>query len=134
MVDHISKEKRSKVMSAIKSKNTKPELALMNTLTEEGIEFEPHYGEEKIDIAFPEKKIAIFVDGCFWHRCPLHGHTPKSNQDYWIPKLNKNIERDKAKNARLKKSGWIVKRFWEHELTDLISVKKEILVTLKSKK
>ena len=131
MVDRVSKQKRSKIMSAIRSKNTKPELALRRALWAEGLRYRIHFGKEKIDVAFPSKKLAIFVDGCFWHSCPLHSHIPKSNQDYWIPKLKKNIERDKAKNERLKKSGWNVKRFWEHELVDLTLVKKEILSTLR---
>ncbi len=131
MVDRVSKQKRSKIMSAIRSKNTKPELALRRALWAEGLRYRIHFGKEKIDVAFPSKKLAIFVDGCFWHSCPLHSHIPKSNQDYWIPKLKKNIERDNAKNERLKKTGWKVKRFWEHELADLTLVKKEILSTLR---
>ena len=130
MVDRFSKEKRSRIMSAIRSKNTKPELALRSALWAEGLRFRIHYGEEKIDIAFPSKKLAIFVDGCFWHGCPIHSHIPKTNQDYWRPKLKKNLERDAAKNERLKKIGWKVKRFWEHELVDMESVKKEILTAL----
>lgn len=133
MVDRISKEKRSKIMSAINSKNTKPEIALGNALSSEGMEFETQYGEEKIDIAFPKQKLAIFVDGCFWHGCPLHGHIPKSNQEYWIPKLSRNKKRDKEKNERLTKAGWMVKRFWEHELTDLTSIKKKIVLTLENR-
>lgn len=96
MVDKISPENRSKLMSAIRSKNTKPEISLRKALWAKDLRFRKHYGIEKIDIAFPSKKIAVFVDGCFWHGCPLHSHIPKSNQSYWKPKLTKNIERDKA--------------------------------------
>ena len=71
MVDKISKEKRSKIMSAIRSKDTKPELSLRRALWAQGLRYRIHYGKEKIDIAFPSKKVAVFVDGCFWHRCPL---------------------------------------------------------------
>jgi DNA mismatch endonuclease (patch repair protein) len=127
MVDRISPEKRSKIMSAIHSKNTMPEVALRKALFARGLRFRIHYGNEKIDIAFPSKKTAIFVDGCFWHGCPLHSHIPKSNMDYWNPKLKKNIERDQEKNERLEKAGWEVLRFWEHELADIEVVVKKIL-------
>ena len=66
------------------------------------------------DIAFTKQKIAIFVDGCFWHSCPQHGTMPKSNQDYWIPKLRENVERDLFTNRDLQASGWLVIRVWEH--------------------
>jgi DNA mismatch endonuclease (patch repair protein) len=131
MLDRVSKEKRSKIMSAIRSKNTKPELTLRKALWAAGLRFRIHYGPEKIDIAFPSRKVAIFVDGCFWHGCPIHAHFPKSHQDYWVPKLNRNKERDMKKNERLKKAGWLVKRFWEHELSDLPMVEKEILSVLR---
>jgi DNA mismatch endonuclease (patch repair protein) len=119
MVDRISKEKRSRIMAAIRSKNTKPELALRKALWSKGLRYRVHYGKEKIDIAFPSKKLAIFVDGCFWHGCPIHSHVPKSNKSYWLPKLKKNIERDSAKNKRLIENGWKVLHFWEHELVEI---------------
>ena len=115
-MDRISKEKRSKIMKAIKSTETKPEAKLRKELFKKGFRFRKHYGKYKIDIAFPSKKVAIFVDGCFWHVCPKHGHIPKSNKKYWVPKLKKNIARDKKNNALLKKDGWKVIRLWEHEL------------------
>ena len=113
-------------MSAIQSKNTKPELRLRKALWAKVLRFRVQYGKEKIDIAFPSKKIAVFVDGCFWHGCPIHSHLPKSNEEYWVPKLKKNIERDKAKNERLEAEGWKVLRFWEHELTKCGEVVKKI--------
>ncbi|MFX0108638.1 MAG: very short patch repair endonuclease, partial [Candidatus Hodarchaeota archaeon] len=91
---------------------------LRRALWAEGLRFRTHYCKEKIDIAFPSKKLAIFVDGCFWHGCPIHSHLPKSHEDYWHPKLKKNIERDCAKNTRLEAQGWRVLRFWEHDLND----------------
>lgn len=126
MVDRISKKKRSKIMSAIRSKNTKPELALRRALWSQGLRYRIHYGKEKIDIAFPSKKIAIFVDGCFWHGCPEHGHFPKSNQDYWIPKLEKNKQRAVQKDNRLKQECWKVMHFWEHELDNLELIVEQI--------
>ncbi len=85
-------------------------------LRERGIAYKLHYGKEKIDIAIPMNKLALFVDGCFWHRCPDHSHIPRSNRAYWLPKLNKNVKRDKKKAARLKAAGWEVIRFWEHDV------------------
>jgi len=117
-VNRVQKEKRSKIMAAIRSKNTKPELALRRALWRRGLRFRVYYGKEKIDIAFPSKKVAIFIDGCFWHGCPIHSHVPKSNEEYWLPKLKKNIERDRAKEERLKQDEWKVIRFWEHELNE----------------
>ncbi len=122
MVDRISKEKRSKIMSAIRSKNTKPEVVLRKALWSKGYRFRIYYSKEKIDIAYPSKKIAIFVDGCFWHGCPLHSHLPRTNKAYWYPKLERNIQRAKAKDERLQKEGWTVLHFWEHELNDINNV------------
>lgn len=103
-------------MRAIKSNHTKPEILLRKLLYHKGYRYRLHYGIHKIDVAFPSKKIAIFVDGCFWHQCPKHSHAPKSNRAYWIPKLERNVSRDKKKNRELKKQGWKVIRVWEHEL------------------
>lgn len=115
-MDKFSKAKRSKIMRAIKSKNTKPEEKISKALKKMGLKFKRYYGEYKIDFAFPEQKIAIFVDGCFWHMCPKHGHIPLSNQEYWVPKLKRNIKRAKKASKELKKAGWTVIRVWEHEI------------------
>jgi DNA mismatch endonuclease (patch repair protein) len=106
-------------MSAIRSKNTMPEVVLRKALWAKGLRYRIHYGNEKIDLAFPSKKLAILVDGCFWHSCPIHSHIPQSNVGYWLPKLKKNLERDKAKNERLANNGWKVMRFWEHDIADI---------------
>lgn len=121
-------------MSAIRSKNTKPEITLRKALWAKGLRYRIHYGPEKIDIAFPSLKVAIFVDGCFWHSCPIHSHIPKSNVSYWKPKLERNVERDKKKNARLRNSGWTVTRFWEHDLEDLAVVLDKITEALDAKR
>ena len=130
MVDKISREKRSRNMAAIHSKNTKPEVKLRRELWARGFRYKIHYGKQKIDIAFPSKKVALFVDGCFWHGCPIHAHEPKSNQSYWLPKLKKNVQRDIATNELLKAEGWTVIRLWEHELDDMDSVIKTISESL----
>ena len=67
-----------------------------------------------IDIAFTRRRLAVFVDGCFWHCCPEHGTIPKSNRDYWVPKLKQNVDRDRAVDRELQAAGWRVLRFWEH--------------------
>ncbi|NYZ79437.1 very short patch repair endonuclease [Candidatus Micrarchaeota archaeon] len=103
-------------MSAIRSKHTLPERALRKALRQAKVKYKLHYSREKIDIAIPSKRLAIFIDGCFWHGCPKHGHKPKTNKGYWLPKLRKNKMRDKAKTARLRAVGWKVVRFWEHDV------------------
>ena len=133
LVDRITKEKRSKVMSAIHSENTKPEINLRKALWKKGLRYHIHYGKEKIDIAFPAKKVAVFVDGCFWHCCPIHSHLPKSNEAYWLPKLQKNIERDHQKTQRLEADNWKVLRFWEHELQEIEKVTSKIQSLLQEK-
>lgn len=110
---------RSKMMRSIKGKGNKStELRFCLGLTEAGISgWQTH---EKLignpDVIFPAYKIAIFLDGCFWHGCPVCGHIPKTNHPYWKTKIERNIERDKIKTAALNELGYSVVRFWEHEL------------------
>ena len=111
----MDKEVRSRIMSQIKSKGTSPEIAVQKALWIKGVRYRVQYGKEKIDIAFPNQKLAVFIDGCFWHSCPIHGHVPKSNIAYWEQKLKKNEERAKAKDIRLNLEEWEVMHFWEHE-------------------
>lgn len=68
------------------------------------------------DLLFPGPRVAVFVDGCFWHMCPEHGNTPKANRDWWRAKLERNVERDRDTDAQLREAGWEVIRIWEHEL------------------
>lgn len=96
-----------------------PEIILRKALWAKGHRYRIQYSEKKIDVAFPAKKVAVFVDGCFWHGCPIHSHIPKTNEEYWLSKLRKNIERDKATNMKLENDGWKVMRFWEHEIADI---------------
>lgn len=72
-------------------------------------------------MAFPRARVAVFVDGCYWHGCPDHGHTPKANVDYWQPKLRRNRERDAEVTAALESEGWTVIRAWEHEPVELVA-------------
>jgi len=119
LVDKFSKKKRSYIMSRIRGKGTKIEKQVMKALRKKGIKFKSHYrigpGTTSIDIAFPDKKIAVFIDGDFWHGynwLRLRKNLPK----FWRAKLKRNIVRDKKVTARLKEEGWQVFRFWEHSL------------------
>jgi DNA mismatch endonuclease (patch repair protein) len=104
-------------MSRVKSKDSGAERALRSALHAEGLRFRLHRRVEgvTIDIVFPGRKVAVFVDGCFWHGCPEHATYPKSNQDYWLPKLAENKERDEQQAERLRRAGWHVVRVWEHD-------------------
>lgn len=73
----------------------------------------------RADLVFSGPRVAVFIDGCYWHGCPAHGRTPTTNADYWAPKIRRNQERDAETNALLTEAGWTVVRIWEHE--DLVS-------------
>jgi DNA mismatch endonuclease, patch repair protein len=111
---------RSANMKANRRTDTKPELALRSALHAMGYRYRKDYRLDlparrvRPDIAFTSRKVAVFVDGCFWHACPQHGSKPKNNEWYWSPKLQKNVERDRAADAALAEAGWIVVRLWEH--------------------
>lgn len=75
----------------------------------------PGMHRRKIDIAFTRARLAVLIDGCFWHGCPEHATSPKANAAWWREKLDRNIERDRETNAQLVSEGWTVLRFWEHE-------------------
>ena len=124
-MDRMGKAERSRLMASIKSSGTKPEMRLAAALRFQGIRIRRIYGPEKIDIAVPGSKLAIFVDGCFWHQCPKHSHLPKSNRGYWLPKLKANASRAKAKDLRLRKKGWSVIHVWEHSLASEASAEKQ---------
>lgn len=102
--------------------DTKPEVALRSELHRRGLRFRKDHpirveGRRPIrpDVVLTRARVAVFVDGCFWHGCPEHQVVPKSNPNYWIPKLRRNIERDREVDAALEDDGWTVLRFWEHE-------------------
>lgn len=109
-----------------KRKNTTPELAVRSRLHALGlryrVDFAPLPGlRRRADIVFTRRRIAVFIDGCFWHSCPLHATRPKQNAHYWSPKLAANIARDRDTDARLTEAGWLVLRYWEHEEPDAIA-------------
>ena len=118
MTDVLTPEQRKKNMSAIKGKNTKPEMKIRKMLWAEGVRgYRVHYDlPGKPDIVFPKKKIAIFIDGCYWHKCPECFIVPKTNTEFWMNKINGNVERDQKITKELEDLGWTILRFWEHEV------------------
>lgn len=114
------KELTSEIMSSIRAKNTKPELILRKALHNSGLSgYRLHWkkAQGRPDISYPGKKLAIFVHGCFWHRCPnCNPPFPKTHLEFWSEKFQKNIDRDKQKTEDLEKSGWHVLIFWECQL------------------
>ncbi len=122
--DKFSADVRSRIMSKIRGKNTKPELQVRKLLWNSGYRYRIHYpiqGMTKVirpDIAFPNKKIAIFIDGCFWHACPKCYREPKSNVDFWKKKISRNKERDREDTENLEQLEWTIIRIWEHEIKE----------------
>ncbi len=122
MTDVFTKSKRSEVMSLIKNRNTKPELAVRSLLHRMGFRFRLHRADlpGKPDIVLPRYKTVIFVHGCFWHRhkgCRF-AYTPKSRTDFWLKKLESNMVRDQLVKADLERLGWRVITVWECELRE----------------
>ena len=123
MVDTVSKKKRSEIMSAVRSKNTKIEINFRKELWRRGYRFRKHYNKliGKPDIAMVKNKIAIFIDSCFWHGCPHHCRMPHSNRAYWNTKIKRNKRRDREVVKWYKKNHWNIFRFWEHEINNDMS-------------
>jgi DNA mismatch endonuclease, patch repair protein len=133
MPDRFSKEKRSQIMSKIKGRgNERTELAMARLLRHNKItgwrRHQPLTG--KPDFTFYEYKTVLFVDGCFWHRCPKHSNMPKTNRAYWNKKLRGNEIHDRTVTRQLKKEGWAILRVWEHELRNPDKVAIRIRETL----
>jgi DNA mismatch endonuclease (patch repair protein) len=106
-----------------RSRDTKPELLVRRALHARGFRYRVDVRPEstlrtRADVVFTRRRIAVYIDGCFWHGCPQHGTQPKSNADYWTPKLARNIERDIESTRALEERGWVVLRFWSHEPVD----------------
>jgi DNA mismatch endonuclease (patch repair protein) len=109
-------------MRANPRRDTKPEIAIRSALHARGLRFRKDHPIRlrsgrvvRPDIVFTRRRVALFVDGCFWHCCPDHGNVPKANTAYWQPKLERNVARDAAVSAELAADGWLVLRAWEHE-------------------
>lgn len=122
MADVMSAEKRSALMSRIRTSNTGPEMLLRKALWARGFRYRLNYriGRIRPDVVFVTPRLAVFVDGCFWHRCPLHGVMPKANRSFWQDKLQRNVQRDAETDQTLLSTGWIPLRFWEHEIDESV--------------
>jgi DNA mismatch endonuclease (patch repair protein) len=134
MSDVFTKEKRSEVMSRIKGKGNKDtELAMIKILQKHHLAGwrRNQVVIGKPDFIFPKQRVALFVDGCFWHGCPKHSNIPQNNREFWEKKLMGNMDRDKLVSRELRKVGWKVVRVWEHELSNSDRVVKRILAALK---
>lgn len=109
------------------------ERALRSELHRRGLRFRVHVkllagNRRTIDIVFPASRIAVLVDGCFWHGCPEHGTWPKNNAEWWRAKIEANMARDRDTDRRLREIGWTVVRVWEHEPVSLAADRIERLV------
>ena len=123
-------------MQANKRRDTSAELAVRRRLHASGLRYRIDYAADptdrrrRVDIAFTKVRVAIFIDGCFWHGCPDHYVQPKSNVEYWRPKIARNMERDLQSVERLENAGWTVLRFWEHDDPDAVAT--SIAATVRS--
>jgi len=107
-------------MQSAKSRDTAPEKAIRSALHRRGLHYRVDYKplkelNRRADIIFRSVKVAVFVDGCFWHGCPIHGSIAKANAEFWRLKIKRNQERDLDTTKQLEKAGWKVIRVWEHE-------------------
>lgn len=107
-------------MSRARRRDTVPEVAVRREAYRRGLRYRvdsslPGLPRRRADMVFVRRKVAVFVDGCFWHSCPLHETTPTANRDWWTAKLERNVRRDRDTDAYLRGLGWTVLRFWEHE-------------------
>jgi len=118
MVDNLSKQTRSRVMTSIKSKNTKPEMVIRKILWLQGFRYRIH--DRSIigtpDISSKKAKLAIFIDGCFWHGCKRCYKEPKSNVGFWRKKIQNNRKKRNSVRTQLRREGWNVLEFWEREI------------------
>lgn len=120
-------------MQSNKGRDTNPELAVRRLLHAKGLRYRVNVRpipslRRTADVVFTRQRIAVFIDGCFWHGCPEHYQVPKSNRAYWSPKIEQNHTRDVETNTLLKGEGWTVMRFWEHEGTELVAIAIEATV------
>ena len=128
--DVVTPEQRSRNMSKIKGKNTKPEMIVRSACHELGLRYRLHRKDlpGTPDLVFPKYRLCLFVHGCFWHRHPgcKYAYTPKSRLDFWLPKLAKNVERDINAQRALEVSGWRVSIIWEGQTKNTDTLRTEI--------
>ena len=116
MTDNLTSEQRRRNMQNIRSSKTLPENIIAAELKKRKIYFAQNVNSifGRPDFVFRRKRVLVFIDSCFWHRCQYHYKQPKSNLEYWIPKISRNVERDKIVNKTLREMEWKVIRIWEH--------------------
>jgi DNA mismatch endonuclease, patch repair protein len=122
-VPWASSPEAGRIKAATTGRDTRPELRVRSALHRRGYRFRVNFQplpalRRTADIAFPRLRLAVFIDGCFWHGCELHHRPPRTNAHYWSGKVGRNIERDQDTNCRLLEAGWTPLRIWEHEATD----------------
>ncbi|MFF7022668.1 very short patch repair endonuclease [Streptomyces klenkii] len=115
-------------MQAIRNKDTKPEQLIRRLVHAQGLRYRLHARplpdlRRTADLVFRPAKVAVFIDGCYWHGCPEHYLAPRVNAGYWSDKVARNMARDRDTDERLIEAGWLVLRFWEHESSDDCSLK-----------
>lgn len=115
-----SSEAARKVMRGNRRRDTQPEMRLRRALHARGhryrVDYPPLPGvRRRADLVFTRRRVAVFVDGCYWHGCPTHGTQPRSNAEYWRAKIARNVERDRETDRLLASAGWRVVRVWEHD-------------------
>ena len=117
-MDTVSKTRRSEIMRKVKSKETRLEKLLRNSLWRDGIRYKKNNSSYfgKPDLIVGRRKLILFIDSCFWHGCKEHLRMPHSNKDYWENKIKRNKKRDVVVNNHYKNTDWKVLRIWEHEL------------------
>lgn len=135
MADILTPEQRSKRMRRIRSANTGPEMALRRALFSCGLRYRLHRKDlpGKPDLVFPRTRVALFVHGCFWHQHAAcrNGKLPTSRTDYWIPKLQRNVERDREAQMQLRQLGWAIVVVWECQIkSDLPLVVSKVVATI----
>lgn len=117
---------KSEQMARVRSKDTRPELVLRRVLWHGGLRYRLHANlPGSPDIVFNNVRVAVFVDGCFWHGCPKHYTAPIRNADFWRGKIETNVARDRAVDEQLGAAGWVVLRIWEHEVLSEIETAME---------
>ncbi len=120
MPDDRTPAQRSETMRRVRAKDTSCEMLLRRELHRRGLRYRLHTKlPGKPDLVFASARVAVFVDGCFWHGCPKHFRIPATNREYWERKIARNRERDAAATASLRQEGWTVIRIWEHQTVSL---------------
>jgi DNA mismatch endonuclease Vsr len=115
-----------KRMQATRQRDTTAELSIRRSIHGRGLRYSTHakpitVSNRRADIVFRRAKVVVFVDGCFWHGCPIHATWPKANADFWREKIDANRKRDSDTNVQLTAAGWLVIRAWEHEVPETVA-------------